>query len=125
MDEFLAKAKVTRCGSFKDTMEVVAKQVRARGRSPLSGVPQLGSVTNPELQEPLWGAQCVRAVQRRLPDCHPLGSQRVATGAAPPPPPHAAPQAFPLFLNMPLNVANWSADGKECSLVRAVEGLGR
>jgi hypothetical protein len=28
IDEFLAKTKTTKCGGFRDTMEVVAKQVR-------------------------------------------------------------------------------------------------
>lgn len=32
-------------------------------------------------------------------------------------------QAFPMFLSMSANVTNWSADGKECSLVRADCGL--
>jgi hypothetical protein len=28
-------------------------------------------------------------------------------------------QALPMFLNVTANVTNWSADGTECSLVRA------
>lgn len=31
VDEFLAKAKISRCSSFRDTADVVAKQVRGAG----------------------------------------------------------------------------------------------
>jgi hypothetical protein len=40
VDEFLAKARIARCTSFKDTMDVIAKQVRC-GRGPQG---ELGSM---------------------------------------------------------------------------------